>query len=254
MARLGLILMTFLAVCGAWLAPDDPMKTDLDRVYEPPSERAWLGTDGLGRDVLSRTLHGGRATLLYGLSAAILGLVIGGGIGVLRAFGQPLVAGLAEGVIVGLASLPAWLLALSVIAGAGASATSLIIGVGLTQIAPYARIVAWSMTRAQSEPYYLASIALGASRPHLAVRVVLPNVLPILTGSACVVLAGAILFSSGLTFLGLGGVLGVPEWGAMLAEGRGALRYAPWVALPPAVLLIAWTACLNSIGRGISAP
>jgi peptide/nickel transport system permease protein len=252
MGRLGLIVLTAVAVLGGLWAPHDPMTTRLDQISQAPSGTFWLGTDTLGRDVLSRTLHGGRATLTYGLSAASIGVVLGGLLGCIRAFGGR-VCGLVEGVFVGLSAMPPWLLALSVVAGFGASPWAVVVGVGLTQIAPYGRIVAWSMEQARTKPYYLAAIAVGAPPRYLALRVVLPNVLPILAGSACVTWASAVLFASGLTFLGLGGALGVPEWGAMLAEGRGALRYAPWIALPAGMLLVGWTMCLNATGRWFSA-
>lgn len=252
MGRLGLLILTGVAVLGGFWAPHDPMTTRLDQVSQAPSGAFWLGTDTLGRDVLSRTLHGGRATLMYGLGAAGIGVVLGGLLGSIRAFGGRL-RGLAEAMLLSLSALPPWLLALAVIAGFGASPWAVIVGVGLTQIAPYGRIVAWSMEQARTKPYYLAAVAVGAPARHLAMRVVLPNVLPVLMGSACVTWASAVLFASGLTFLGLGGALGVPEWGALLAEGRGALRYAPWIALPAGGLLVAWTMCLNAVGRRLSA-
>lgn len=246
---IGLCLFVFI---GPWLTRHSPQVTRLDAVYQPPSEIHKLGTDALGRDVLARTIYGGRQTVLLSLFAASIGLVGGIGLGVTRALSVGIGRVLLLSLETMLLSMPAWLIALVCLTGFGASHRGIIIGVGVTQIGSIMRISAgWAEQIKQSE-FYLASTACGAGYWHLIRRILMPNIMPLIASQGCLVLSAVTSFISGLTFLGLGGTLGEPEWGAMLAEGRIALRHAPWVVLTPACCLMLWIACLNALSRQVS--
>lgn len=252
MARGTLIGLLLLACFGGWFAPYAPLDTRPERAAQAPSVDFWLGTDTLGRDVLSRVLHGGGLTLLLGGGAASVAVISGLMLGLGRGLGGNVVRNALSVVEVVLLSLPPWLVALVFVAGMGARWEAVILGVGVTQIAPFGRLVGVWSASVSRQPYVMAARAAGASRMYVALRVILPNMLPLVVGAACSTLSYCLLFSSGLTFLGLGGSLSSPEWGAMIAEGRAAIRYAPWIAIPPALLLIALVASLNAVGRWFS--
>jgi peptide/nickel transport system permease protein len=208
-----------------------------------------LGTDTLGRDVLSRVLYGGKITFILAFGAAAIGVGFGTGLGMLATFGGRRLHQLASLTELTLLSLPSWLMALIFITGIGACWEAVIIGVGVSQIAPFSRITRMTLEHLRMRLFVTAAESTGASQFYIALRVVLPNASPILVGAACVTLSNGLLFASGLTFLGLGGSLSTPEWGAMLAEGRLAIRYAPWIALSAGIPLVILIANLNAIGR-----
>ncbi len=246
---IGLCIFVFI---GPWLPGDSPQTTRLDAVYQPPSMAHGFGTDALGRDMLARTMYGGRQTVLLSLFAASMGLGCGIGLGMMRAFSDGVWRIGVMALETALLSTPAWLIALVCLAGFGASHRGIIIGVGLTQIGGVMRMTAGWAEHIRRSGFYQASVACGANLWHLVGRVVIPNIMPLVWSQACLVLSAAATFVSGLTFLGLGGTLGEPEWGAMLAEGRASLRYAPWVVLVPACCLMLWIGCLNALSRQLN--
>jgi len=252
MARSVCIGMLFLLLFGELIAPYDPLTTRPHIGAMPPSALFIFGTDTLGRDVLSRVLHGGRVTALLAVGAAMIGIGLGMALGTLRAFGVGLVGNITLLIELVLLSLPGWLMALVFVGGMGASWKAVIIGVGVTQIAPFSRIVAMTFAQTRTKMYVTAAEACGAPARYIVLRVIVPNASPILIGAACITLANGLLFASGLTFLGLGGEISSPEWGAMLAEGRLAIRYAPWIAIASGLPLVMMIASLNAMGRRFS--
>jgi len=244
--------MLLLILFGGQIAPYDPYVTRPVQASAPPSAAFALGTDTLGRDVLSRVLHGARTTALLAFGAAAIGVGLGFAVGILRVFGAGILRHAALLIELILLSLPGWLMALVFVAGMGASWRAVIIGVGMTQIAPFSRITAMTFAQIQTRLFVTSAEACGASPRYIALRVILPNASPILIGAACVSLSSGLLFASGMTFLGLGGAASTPEWGAMLAEGRLAIRYAPWIALAAGIPLVMFIASLNAIGRRFS--
>lgn len=246
------LIGVFLVLFAGVFAPYNPLTTNPTQIALAPSSLFLLGTDTLGRDVLSRVLHGGQVSALLAIGATGIGVGLGGLLGASQLISGRIVRTVVEIIEATLLSLPAWLMTLVCLAGLGTSWEAVILGVGLSQIAPFSRLTIMTLRHIQNRPFVEASIASGASYQYITLRVILPNASPILTGLACITLSNCLLFASGLTFLGLGGSLSTPEWGAMLAEGRLAIRYAPWIVLSAGLPLVLVLASLNRLGRRLS--
>ncbi len=229
--RLLLILLIFFVLVAPLLAPFDPTRTDAPNQLLPPSAEHWLGTDLLGRDVLSRALYGGQHTLIIAVLATLIALTPGILLGLLSqvAGADRLVALLINAAL----AFPGLLLALLVITLLGQGALPLALATGIPQIAPCARVTRAALLAVRSQGYVEAAEALGASRIRVIARHLFPNILTTVLAYAGVIFAYAILNSAALSFLGLGGEPGIPDWGVMLYEGRQAFRSAPWIAAAP---------------------
>ena len=231
--RLLLIWLIAFVIVAPLIAPDDPMATDTANQLAPPSFDHLLGTDLLGRDVLSRALYGGQRTLLIAGAALLIALIPGVLIGVLGGFTA------ADRVLVvlinGVLAFPGLLLALVIMTLLGQGALPLILATGITQIAPCARITRAAVIAVRSSGYVEAARGLGASQFRLIVAHIAPNILLTVLAYTGVMFSYAVLNAAALSFLGLGGEPGIPEWGAMLNEGRQAFRLAPWIAFAPGV-------------------
>ena len=244
-----------LVVAGAalapWLAPEGPLEADTSRSLLPPGSGAALGTDLFGRDVLTRLLWGGRWTL--GLALVATSLAVGVG----------LPAGLAAGYLGGrtevllmraidaLLAFPGLLLAMAVVALLGPGIVPVAIAVGLSAAPAYARVAHTAAVEIRTRPYVEAARALGGSRWHILVRHVLPNGAVPLVAFAVTQIGWVLLNGTALNFLGLGAPPGAPEWGAMLDEGRGYLRDAPWTSLFPGLALTLTVLAANLVGDGL---
>jgi ABC-type dipeptide/oligopeptide/nickel transport system permease subunit len=229
------VLLTLLIVVAPLLAPADPMRTDPASQLQPPSPNHLLGTDLLGRDVLSRALYGGRHTLLIAAMATLIAVVPGLLLGLLVV--SSVTDRLINIVLNALLAFPGLLLALLVLTLVGQGALPLALATGVTQIAPFARVTRSAVLQARTQGYVGTAYALGATRLRVVIRHILPNILIILLAYTGVVFAYAILNSAALSFLGLGSEPGVPDWGVMLYEGRQAFRTAPWVAAAPGLAI-----------------
>lgn len=242
-----------ILILFGWVgAPYDPLTTRPTLTVLAPQAAFPLGTDTLGRDVLSRVLYGGQITVFLAMSAATIAILGGVILGICVVFGSPVLSQIALITELSLLSLPGWLIALVCITGLGASWQAIIIGVGLTQIAPFSRITAMTLNDYKHRLFVTAAESCGAPYSYLIFRVIFPNASPILMGAACITVSHSLLFASGLTFLGLGGALNTPEWGAILAEGRLAIRYAPWIAISAGVPLVLLIATVNSFARQLT--
>jgi ABC-type dipeptide/oligopeptide/nickel transport system permease subunit len=244
-----------LAALGAGLAPllapEGPLAADTSRSLLPPGSHDLLGTDLLGRDVLTRLLWGGRWTLGMGL------------LGLGTAIGLGLPAGLAAGYFGGrvesvtmrlvdaLLAFPGLLLAMAVVAVLGPGLGSVAIAVGLSAAPAYARVARSAALEVRTQPYVEAARALGGSAWRTIARHILPNTAAPLVAFAATQLGWILLNGAALNFLGLGAPLGTPEWGAMLNEGRGYLRDAPWASTFPGLALTLTVLAANLLGDGL---
>jgi len=259
-ARLGtviLILVAFCAVAPGWLAPADPNEQNLLARFTRPASRsadgtlAVLGTDQLGRDILSRVVHGAKTSVLIGLSAVLVAGAVGTGLG--------LVAGMRGGpwdhAIMRLADMqfafPFILLAITVIGVLGASVRNIILVVGLSNWCAYARVVRAETLATREKAFVDAARALGVPLASIVWRHVLPNVSASLIVVATFGVAGAILTEAGLSFLGLGVPLSIPSWGGMLAEGRQFIDTRYWLALFPGAALFITVMGINLLGDAL---
>lgn len=237
-AIITLLVVGGLLIGSPWLTAADPTTAEPSLVMQPPSVAHLLGTDYLGRDVWARLLSGGQLTMLMTLSATLIG--VGGGIvlGVL-----PVVAGQRSGAVaqwmIGyLLAFPPVIMALLLLIVLPLGVGSVALAAGISQMAGVAYVLQTATRQVMQTEYISAAIALGATRWQLAMRHVRAVIMPLLIAQASLTFGYALLTTSTLSFLQLGAAPGVPEWGAMLAEGRNAFRLAPWVALAPGLAIM----------------
>jgi peptide/nickel transport system permease protein len=224
-------LQVVLALLAPWIAPHDPLAQVVVRRLKPPDAISWLGTDQLGRDNLSRILHGYRASLAISGGAVALSLVIGGAIGMVAALRRGWTDRIAMRLMDVVFAFPLMLLAIGIVAVLGPRpwTTALAIAVVYTPI--FARLVrAPALVVAQSE-YVAGARAIGASDTRILLRHMLPNLSSILLVQASLLLSAAILVEASLSFLGLGTQPPTPSLGLMLSEGRNFLMLGPWSAI-----------------------
>ncbi len=228
-----------LVVIGPFFTAYAPTQTNPDHQLQPPGRDHLLGTDLLGRDVLSRYLHGGRQTLLAATVATAAAVALGAALGLAMGMETGRADTLLMPLINALLAVPGIVLALVVLAAAGRGVMPLGLAVGLSQVAPTALIVRSAALTVRTQGYVDAARALGASRLRIVTRHVLPNIAPTLTAYTSVVFGYALLSGAALTFLGVGYVPGTPDWGIMLAESRAVFRVAPWIGVAPGLTIAA---------------
>ncbi len=258
MGWLGLI--TVLAVLAPVLPLDDPLESVGAIARKGPGSAPGhiLGGDSIGRDMLSRTIHGARASLLVGVTAVLIGLLIGGAAGLLAGYFRGRFDTVLTGTFDILLAFPSLVLALALVAFLKAepeagtkglsTVTIVIIALGIVSIPILARITrANTLTWAQRE-FVLAARAQGAKNSRIIIREVLPNVMPAMFSIALLGMAVAIIAEGGLSLLGVGVELPKPSWGNMIAEGRGSLRNAPHIVFVPAIAIFLTVLALNYMG------
>jgi len=244
-----------LIALGAWLAPllapADPQAADPVRALLPPGPGGVLGADFLGRDVLARLLWGGRWTLEMGaLAVAVavgLGLPVGLAAGSLGGRTDAALMRLVDALL----AFPGLWVAMAAVAVLGTGLVSVAAAVGLAAASPYARLTRSAAVEVRGQPYVEAARTVGCSAWRIALRYVLPNAAPSLIAFAATQLGWVLLNGAALNFLGLGAPPGTPEWGAMLAAGRGYLRDAPWASVFPGLALALTVLAANLVGDGL---
>jgi peptide/nickel transport system permease protein len=253
-AVVGLLLVglcVVLAIVGPLLTPYDPLEQDLSEAFMSPSLAHPLGTDELGRDTVTRLLHGSRITLLITLGAVALSLIFGGGLGLVAGFYGGRVDNLSMRALDILMALPGFLLAIAVIAALGVGTLNLIIAVAAVSIPSFARIARASTLAVRNQDYILAARASGAPNRRLMLSHVLPNIAAPLIVQTSLRMATAILTASGLSFLGLGPAPPTPEWGAMLSTGRKFITSHAELATYPGLAILVVTLSFNLLGDGL---
>ena len=255
MAGLGfVVLLAAIALAAPWLAPQDPTRQSLrgrlagPTLQGPDGHPRLLGTDQLGRDVLSRMIYGARVSLAVGLSAVVIGGLVGASLGIAAGFRR----GRVDTVIMTLAdaqlAFPFILLAIGIIAVLGPSFPTLIIVVGLSGWVSYARILRAQVIVLRSREFVEAIHALGGSVARIVLRHVVPNVLSTLVVIATLELARAIVLEATLSFLGLGIQPPTPSWGGMIYEGREYLDSAWWISTFPGLVLMLTSLVVSRTG------
>lgn len=246
-----LALAGLAALAAPVLAPAGPLAADPSRALLPPGPGGLLGTDSLGRDMLARLAWGGRWTLGMGLIALTLAVALGLPAGLVAGFFDGWVETLFMRLADALLAFPGLLLAMAVVAVLGPGAGAVTVAVGLAAAPAYARVARSAALEVRVQPYVEAARAIGCSEWHILITHVLPNAAAPLVAFAAAQLGWVLLNGAALHFLGLGASPGVPEWGTMLAEGRGYLRDAPWVSLFPGLALTLTVLAANLAGDGI---
>jgi peptide/nickel transport system permease protein len=246
------VLLLFLALAAPWLSPYDPTSQNLSMRLMGPSASHWMGTDQLGRDVLSRILFGARVSLSVSISvvlgAGIVGLTIGSLAGYFGGWFDRIVNTV---LINAFLSFPGILLAIAFAAFLGPGIGKVVLALVVTGWAGYARLARAQILQAREMEYVLAARSLGASHMRILIRHLLPNILQPVLVQATIAMAGAILAESTLSFLGLGVLAPMPSWGAMLSDAKSHLFDAPHLVIFPALAVMAAVLAFNLLGDAL---
>jgi len=252
--RIGLIflcILLFIAIFAPLIAPYDPLDDNLMNRYEAPSKDHWMGTDEMGRDILSRIIYGSRISLKVGLLSISVALVFGTLLGILAGFYGGMVDMLIMRVMDIMLAFPSILLAITIVTILGPQLKNAILAIGIINIPRFARVIRSSVISIRESEYIDAARALGANDIRIIVFHLLPNSLAPLIVQSTLGIAEAILEAAALSFLGLGAQPPQPEWGAMLSDARSALQRAPWVATFPGLAIIFGVFGFNLLGDGL---
>lgn len=249
---LGIVLLMSLAALGApWLAPYPPEAEHLDHVLEPPSAQFWLGTDRLGRDILSRLLYGGRVSLWVGFVAVGISVSIGTTLGLVSGYFRSWVDETVMRLVDIMLCFPSFFLILAVIAFLEPSLTNIMIVIGLTSWMGVCRLVRAETLSLREREFVAAARLAGTSTPRILLRHILPNALAPVLITATLGIAGAILVESSLSFLGLGVQPPTPSWGNMLMEGKATIETAPWLSVYPGLAILLTVLGYNLVGESL---
>ena len=255
--RLGLGMGAVLiaaALVGPTLAPFDPAASVAPQLAEPmpPGAPFYLGTDDLGRDVLSRLLHGARISLMVGIVAMTVAMLIGTAIGLAAGyFGRAVDVVLMRLTDVMLA-FPGLLLAVAIVAVLRPSLWTIFVVIGLVSWTGVARVIRSEVLSLRERDFVLAARAMGSGHGRILVRHVLPNVLPTILVIAALSTSGTILLDAGLSFLGIGVPPPTPTWGRMIQEAMSYYRVAPWLMLFPGLAVLLAVLTFNLIAYGLA--
>ena len=250
----GLVVVALFALVAAgapWLTPYDPNATSWSAIRRAPSALHWMGTDENGRDVLSRVMYGARASMVAGVLSALIAAAIGVPFG--------LVAGLAGGwtdAVIGrvtdaLLAVPFLILAIALAAFLGPSLENAMIAIGVASAPAFVRVARGAAIDAATNDYVEAARAIGNPPWRIAVRHVLPNIVPPVLVQATLAIAIAIVAEAGLSFLGLGQQPPAASWGAMLNSAQRFMTQAPWLAVFPGLAVFLAVLAFNVMGDGL---
>jgi peptide/nickel transport system permease protein len=246
------LLLVIVAVAAPWLAPYDPVAQNLPARLLSPTAAHWMGTDELGRDILSRIIFGTRVSMLVSVcvvfGAGVIGLAIGAVAGYFGGWFDRFVNII---LINAFLSFPGILLAIAFAAFLGPGLDKVILALVVTGWAGYARLARAQILQAKEMEYVLAARSLGASHARILVRHLLPNILQPILVQATIAMAGAILAESTLSFLGVGVLAPMPSWGAMLNDARGHLFDAPHLVIFPALAVMTAVLAFNLLGDAL---
>lgn len=245
------LLLSFVALAAPWLAPFDPAEFDSARMYLSPSRSHWLGTDGAGRDVLSRMVYGTRVSLAVGFVSVGIAVFIGAILGALAGYFGSVVDSLIMRFVDVMLCFPSMFLILAVIAFVGPSIWNVMAVIGLTGWMGVCRLVRAEFLTLRERDYVTAARALGAGPIRIIFLHILPNAMAPVLVAAVLGVAGAILTESALSFLGLGVQPPTPSWGNILAEGWAGMDVAPWLSVFPGLAITITMLAYNLFGEGL---
>jgi len=247
-----LLFVILISLLAPLIAPYDPLETNLRLRLQPMGFAGHvLGTDDLGRDILSRLIWGGRISLVVGFSAVLIAMMAGTLIGLLTGFYGGWLDIVIMRLIDILMAFPAILLAIAIVAALGPGLEHAMLSVSIVGIPYYARIVRGSVLAMREREFVVAAQALGSGPGRLIATHLFPNALPPLIVAATLDVGWMIMFAAGLSFLGLGAQPPIPEWGIMLSEGHKFIRTAPYASIIPGLAIFLVVLALNLLGDGL---
>lgn len=251
LAAAAALMIAFLFLCALfpqWIAPYSPTEMLTDSIMQKPGAAHLFGTDYFGRDVFSLVVYGCRDSLFIGLASVLVGGIVGGTLGALTGYIGGLFDSVAMRVVDILMTIPGILLALVIAAAMGPSLSNVVLAVASAAIPGYARVMRGQTMSINGRPFITAARSIGVTRLGIFWRHVLPNSLSPLLVMATLGIGTSILAGSGLSFLGLGLVKEVPDWGALLAQGRGYLTVAWWICTFPGLAITLLVLSVNIVG------
>jgi peptide/nickel transport system permease protein len=248
---IGFVFIMLITMLAPYISPFDPLAMDYSEIMQPPSTEHWFGTDDLGRDVLSRVMWGGRESLKSGYLAVLLGLGGGVVVGLFSGYVGGRVDDLIQRMVEILMAFPTILLLLSIIAALGPNLTTIMLAIGISSIPGYTRLMRGSVISAKNFEYVTAAKLVGSTDRRIMFRHILPNIIAPILIYGTLDLAGAIMLTAGLSYLGLGAQPPSAEWGAMLNYGRSYLRAAWWMSIFPGVAVYIAMLSINLFGDGL---
>ncbi|MBB3897900.1 ABC transporter permease [Roseococcus suduntuyensis] len=251
-AAAGATLLLFVAFFAPWLAPYDPIASNVPNALQPPSAAHWAGTDQLGRDVFSRILYGTRVDLAIAFSAVSLSFAIGAVVGSFCGYVGGALDRVVGRLVDVLMAFPLFVLAMALVAALGNSIENIILATAFINLPFYIRFARAEVNVRRNLGWVEAARASGDSDLSVVLRFLLPNVLPAMAVQISLNLGWAILNAAGLSFIGLGITPPTPEWGIMVAEGARFITSGHWwlVAFPGLALMLS-VLCFNLLGDGL---
>jgi len=251
-AAILLLALAVVVIAAPLTAARDPIRQESSVRLSPPLTPGYpLGADGLGRDILSRLIWGGRVSLVVGIVPVLLAAVLGVALGLLSGFYGGRLDNLLMRCLDIVFAFPAILLALAIVATLGPSISNAMLAITVVAVPPFARLIRSAVLTLKAQAFVDAARALGAEDSRIVLRHILPNSVSTVVVYGTLEVGKTVVFAAGLSFLGLGIQPPNPEWGAMLAEGRQVLAVAPHVATVPGVMIFLVTLGLNAVGDAL---
>ncbi len=252
-----IVIFILVAIFAPYISPHDPIETSLYDQLKPPfwyeggTTKNYLGTDDLGRDILSRLIYGARISLMVSVISVSLAFFFGTLIGAISGYKKGWIDNIVMRLMDIILSFPYILLAIVIVAYLGPSLKNAMIAIGITYIPRFARIVRGSVLEECEKDYVTAARAIGASEFRIIFLAILPNCMGPLIVQTTLNFASAILDAAALSFLGLGAQPPTPEWGAMIAQSRSLILRASWVMTLPGLAILFAVLGFNLLGDGL---
>ena len=253
-AMLGLaivLIFVLIAVFAPLIAPQDPLQTSWSAVRKAPSAQYLFGTDEIGRDVLSRVIWGARASLLAGLVSVSIAMALGVPIGLLAGYMGGWIDGVISRFTDAMLAVPFLILAIALAAFLGPSLTNAMLAIGVSATPVFIRLTRGQVLAVKVEDFVEAARAVGNPHWRIALRHILPNILPPLIVQATLAIAAAVIAEASLSFLGLGQQPPAPSWGSMLNTAKNYVDNAPWMAIWPGMSIFLLVLSFNLLGDGL---
>ncbi|WP_096200355.1 nickel transporter permease [Bacillus sp. FJAT-45350] len=250
----GMLLAIFLAgitFLGGVLTPHDPFQINMGNRLQGASSVHWLGTDQLGRDVFSRIVYGAKLTIGLGMFAILMAIFIGVPIGLISGYIGGKIDAFFMRIIDGILAFPDFILAIAIAGMLGPSLTNIVIAIVLVRWIVYARVVRGLVLVEKEKEYVLVSKAANSSSLKTIRKHLLPQVIPDIIVMAAIDVGKVILLISALSYIGLGAQPPIPEWGAMLNDGRGYFQVIPSLMIYPGLAIMITVLCCNLLGDGL---
>lgn len=246
-----IILLVLTALFADFLMPYEYSFQDTSAFLKGPCKEHWLGTDNLGRDILSRLIYGARLSLQLGVFSVLLAALLGGVLGSIAGYYGRTVDNLIMRFLDIYQSVPGLVMCVAMASALGSGIDRSILAIGITTMAGYARMIRSSILTIKENEYIEAARAINGSDPHIILKHIIPNAISPLIVQMTMGIGGAILLGSMLGFVGLGVPAPAPEWGTMLADGRSYMRDYGYILIFPGIAIIITVLAFNLLGDGL---